>query len=72
MNGFGSVLKSKIYEIVKAKCPELCWIPLATYGEDSKLFNCKVGQVGLCEAGTKQGDPLSMIYFVWSWKKRLQ
>ena len=62
-NGFGSVFKSTIYEILKAKCPELCCTFLATYGEESKLINWKGDQVGSCKAGTKQGDPLSMIYF---------
>ena len=36
---------------------------IATYGEESKLINLKGDQVGSCKAGTKQGDPLSMIYF---------
>ena len=62
-NGFGSVFKSPIYDILRRKCPELCNIFLATYKEESKLINWKGDQVGSCKAGTKQGDPLSMIYF---------
>ena len=62
-NGFGSVFKSTIYDILRRKCPELCNIFLATYKEESKLINWKGDQVGSCKAGTKQGDPLSMIYF---------
>ena len=55
--------KSKIYEILKKKCSELCIIFLATYREESKFINLKGNQVGFCKAGTKQGDPQSMIYF---------
>ena len=62
-NGFGSVFNSKIYKILKIKRPELCCTFLATYGEESKLINWKGDQLGSCKAGTKQGDPLSMIYF---------
>jgi len=32
-NGFGSVFKSTIYDILRKKCPELCNIFLATYRE---------------------------------------
>jgi hypothetical protein len=73
-NGFGSVLKSKIYGILKRKCPELCCIFLATYGKESKLINWKGDPVGCCKAGTKQGKVIlyRLSIFVWSWKKRLQ
>ena len=62
-NAFGVAYRNIMYKIIREYAPELCGIFIAAYGNSSFLYKGNGQFVGECAAGTKQGDPLSSIFF---------
>jgi len=62
-NAFNSIRRSKIYEGLKQFAPQLLPFFKWSYAEQTQLRTSTGTLCGHAATGTRQGDPLSMLYF---------
>jgi len=63
-NAYNSLRRNHIWEGLKTYCPQLCRTFRTFYGRPSDLRRSTGAIVGRCSTGVKQGDSLSLIFFV--------
>jgi len=62
-NAFNCISRVAIYDVVKAKFPELAPMFLSLYSTESRLYCGESHQVIFSKTGVRQGDPLSPALF---------
>lgn len=66
-NGFNNMRRGPMFDAIQNMCPQLLRTFHSYYQHPSLLVgnsnDAEMGEVGCCETGIKQGDPLSSAYF---------
>ena len=71
-NGFGSPFRNDIFTELLNHSPSLCKLFVSSYGTPSDIFHSNGEFACKCKRGTKQGDPMSMIYFCMVMNRALE